>query len=364
MRTIEYTAQPKDAGRTVGQLLHARLHVSERYLRHARHIEGAVLLDGALSRCDAQVAAGQVVGIVVDDWLEPHEPGVAPERGPLEVAFEDDDLLVVNKPAGCVVHPCPGHWEHTLGNYVVGYLMARRESIDLHPVNRLDIGTSGLVVFAKNGHVQELLKGQMHTGSFRREYLAVCEGVPEPATGAVDAPIGRATSAPVSSFAVMEDGKPAVTHYAVVERLEGRGEDAGMSARRGGADRHESATEGAGTTPTGADDWRKRAAPKGAVESIPGDAGATAGANGGERGDAALVRLVLETGRTHQIRVHMAHVGCPLVGDALYGGTTDLLARPALHSWKLDLVQPVTGKDVHLEVPPPEDFVQLVRRLR
>ena len=307
MREIAYTAQLSDAGRTVGHLLHARLHVSDRYIKHAKYIEGAVRLDGALSRCDAPVAPGQVVSIVVDDWLEPHEPGVAAEAAPegaLDIAYEDDDLLIVNKAAGTVVHPCPGHWEHTLGNYVVGYLHGKREAIDLHAVNRLDIGTSGLVVFAKNGHVQERLKEQMHTGAFQREYLAVCEGVPAPACGMIDAPIGRATAAPVSSFAVMEDGKQAITHYAVVEEL-----------------------DGAGTGDTG---------------------GAT-----------ALVRLVLETGRTHQIRVHMAHIGHPLVGDVLYGGSDGLLGRPALHSWKLDLVQPVTGKEIHLEVEPPEDFRQL-----
>lgn len=307
MREIEYTAKLADAGRTVGHLLQARLHISERYLRHAKYVEGAVHLDGALSRCDVPVAPGQVMGIVVDDWLEPHEPSVAPEEGPLDIAYEDEDLLVVNKPAGAVVHPCPSHWTHTLGNYVVGYLMQKHQAIDLHAVNRLDIGTSGLVVFAKNGHVQERLISQMHTGSFQREYLAVCQGVPEPAHGMVDAPIGRATAAPVSSFAVMESGKKAVTHYEVLERL---------------------------------------------------------GGNGGSAPTAALVRLALETGRTHQIRVHMAHLGNPLVGDVLYGGSAELLGRPALHSWKLDLVQPVTDTEIHLTAELPRDLVELLDTLR
>ncbi len=300
MRQVEYVAELRDTGRTVGYLLHARLGVSERYVKHAKYIEGAVRVDGALSRCDACALPGQVLSIVVDDWLEPHEPSVAPEEGPLDIAYEDADLLVVKKPAGAVVHPCPGHWEHTLGNYVVGYLYGKRQAIDLHAVNRLDIGTSGLVVFAKNGHVQELLKGKMHTGDFQREYLAVCHGAPSPACGLVDAPIGRATAAPQSSFAVMADGKQAVTHYEVVERL---------------------------------------------------------------AGGAALVRLLLETGRTHQIRVHMAHIGHPLVGDALYGGEAGLLDRPALHSWRLAVTQPVTHERIELVCDPPEDFAGLVDRL-
>ena len=333
MREIAYTAQLADAGRTVGHLLHARLHVSDRSIKHAKYIEGAVRLDGALSRCDAPVAPGQVVSIVVDDWLEPHEPSVAGEEAPagaLDITYEDDDLLIVNKAAGTVVHPCPGHWEHTLGNYVVGYLFGKHEAIDLHAVNRLDIGTSGLVVFAKNGHAQERLKGQMHTGAFQREYLAVCAGVAAPSCGMIDAPIGRATAAPVSSFAVMEDGKQAITHYAVVEEL-------------GGAE-----TEGTRRAADGAGAGRDAAS-----------AATTTGVTG-----AALVRLVLETGRTHQIRVHMAHIGHPLVGDTLYGGPGGLLGRPALHSWRLDLVQPVTGEEIHLEVEPPGDFTRLVDALR
>ncbi len=360
MRQVEYVASLRDTGRTVGYLLHARLGVSERYIKHAKYLEGAVRVDGALSRCDAHVTPGQTVSIVVDDWLEPHEPSVAPEQGPLDIAYEDADLLVVNKPAGSVVHPCPGHWEHTLGNYVVGYLYGKRQAIDLHAVNRLDIGTSGLVVFAKNGHVQELLKGQMHTGDFEREYLAVCHGLPQPACGLVDAPIGRATAAPQSSFAVMEDGKQALTHYEVVERLgqaakaDGEGvacgEEATASCGEGAASDGTTASHGAGAA-TG-----ETSASRGA------GIGATSG--GASPCEAALVRLLLETGRTHQIRVHMAHIGHPLVGDALYGGDAGLLARPALHSWRLAVTQPVTHERIELVCEPPEDFTRLVERLR
>ncbi len=349
MRQVEYVAELRDAGRTVGYLLHARLGVSERYIKHAKYIEGAVRVDGALSRCDARVVPGQLLSIVVDDWLEPHDPSVAPETGPLDIAYEDEDLLVVNKPAGAVVHPCPGHWEHTLGNYVVGYLMAKREAIDLHAVNRLDIGTSGLVVFAKNGHVQELLKERMHTGDFQREYLAVCHEMPSPACGLIDAPIGRATAAPQSSFAVMEGGKQAVTHYEVVERLGGSA--AGRVQALGGSQ----VSGGASSGTEALEDVQAGAASGGASAGAPEDSRA----NG-----AALVRLLLETGRTHQIRVHMAHIGHPLVGDALYGGDPALLARPALHSWKLAVTQPVTGKRIDLVCEPPADFTTLVERLR
>ena len=296
LRTIYWTAGECDAGKSVEFLLRRRLGVSDAYLRHFKYVEGSVVLDGRPSRCDARVAAGQTVGVVVDDYLEPHDPSVTPEDAELDIAFEDDDLLVVNKPAGLVVHPSPGHWEHTLGNYVVGYLTRRRKAIDLHPVNRLDIGTSGLVVFATSGYVQLRMQGQLHTGAFSREYLALCQGCDLADEGEVDAPIARMTSSP-SSFGVHESGKRAKSRYKVVRRYE----EAGL----------------------------------------------------------CLVRLELETGRTHQIRVHMAHIGHPLAGDVLYGGANQL-PRPALHSWRLDLDHPVTRGRLALEAPLSHDIGSLL----
>ena len=167
---------------------------------------------------------------------------------------------------------------------------------DVHPVQRLDKGTSGLLVVAKHPHAQEQLKGQLHTPAFRRIYLAVCEGIPRPPEGCIDAPIGRV---PGSLMARQVDpaGQPASTRYRVLRTGQGR----------------------------------------------------------------ALVELELDTGRTHQIRVHMAHIGHPLTGDFLYG-TEDhsLISRPALHSARLSLRHPVTGEPMAWEQPLPEDMARLV----
>ena len=167
---------------------------------------------------------------------------------------------------------------------------------DFHPVHRLDKGTSGLLVVAKHPHAQEKLKGQLHTAEFRRTYLAVCVGSPPAEAGEVDAPIGMAEGS-ILARAVRPDGLPAKTRYRVL-------------ARRGGL---------------------------------------------------SLVRLELVTGRTHQVRVHMAHLGCPLAGDFLYGAEDpDLIPRPALHSWRLEVRQPVTGEELRFQVPLPGDMRRLL----
>ena len=165
-----------------------------------------------------------------------------------------------------------------------------------HPVNRLDKGTTGLMAVAKSGYVHDLLRKSLHTPDFRREYRAVCLGCPQPEAGTVDAPIGRDERSTVARM-VRPDGAPAVSHYEVL----------------------------------------------------------------GRNGPLTLLRLLPETGRTHQLRVHMAHLGCPLAGDWLYGREDpELISRPALHSYALRLVHPVTGEVLHLTAPLPEDMKRLL----
>ena len=168
-----------------------------------------------------------------------------------------------------------------------------------HPVNRLDKGTTGLMVIAKSGYVHDLLRRTLHTDRFRREYRAVCLGCPSPLRGTVDTPIGRDETSAIRRC-VRPDGAPAVTHYEVLAQ------GAGMS----------------------------------------------------------LLRLTPETGRTHQIRVHMASLGCPLAGDWLYGAEDpELIPRPALHSCALHFTHPVTGEDLHLTAPLPPDMLALLARM-
>jgi 23S rRNA pseudouridine1911/1915/1917 synthase len=197
-----------------------------------------------------------------------------------------------------LIHPSHGHFDDTIGNFLMWYWQQTEEESGFHPVHRLDKGTTGLLVVAKHPHGQEKLKNQLHTGAFRRRYLAVCEGHPEPGYATIDAPIGMVDGS-LMQREIRPDGQASRTHYRVLST----------------------------------------------------------------HGPRALVELELETGRTHQIRVHMAHIGHPLTGDFLYG-TEDksLISRPALHSWQVEIAHPITGKILHLSAPLPEDMQTLLTK--
>jgi len=218
----------------------------------------------------------------------------AAEAIPLEVLYEDDDLAVINKPAGMVVHPAPGHHTGTLVHALLGrggrwseVGGASRPGI----VHRLDKGTSGLIVVARNDFSHRALSAQLKDRSLSRTYLAIVQGQIKDAAGELEGPIGRHPRER-KRMAVVSGGRFARTRYEVVER----------------------------------------------------------------RGGHTLLRCDLDTGRTHQIRVHLAALGHPVAGDAEYGGRADELSRPMLHAWRLRLRHPRTKEEMSFEAPPPEDF--------
>lgn len=292
--------------------------MSRAVVRRAKGFPGGILLDGTPSYTTAPVRTGQLVEVdVADRPLAPGaRPAVEPQAGPVEVVYEDADLLAVDKPAGQVVHPCPGHRTATLGNFVMHHFRATGSApvANLYPVHRLDLGTSGLLLYAKSAYVHGRLQASLHVGpeaggdggvhapGCGRLYLALCEGELEDGSGVVDAPIARVDDAGIRR-AVDPRGRRAVTRY-----------------------------------------W---------------NLGTVSGLGPGLR-SCSLVALRLETGRTHQIRVHMAHIGHPLVGDALYGKASGCIGRPALHSWRMRFVQPVTGERLLLEAPLARDMAKLV----
>ena len=294
-RYLEFTVPPELAGRKVWSLLKHQLGLSGTVIRRIKWLPDGILLDGARVNADCRPRAGQVLSARLSDPVR--RSGVVPAPGPLDIAYEDQDIVVVNKAAGVSVHPGPGHYDDTLGNFLLFHYDMEGEEADFHPVHRLDRGTTGLLVAAKHPHAQDVLRRQLHTGDFRRRYLAVCRGAPEPAAGAIDAPIGPAEGSLIRR-AVRPDGLPARTRYETL-----------------------------------------------AV-----------------RGERALLRLELDTGRTHQIRVHLAHIGHPLIGDFLYGEEDRaLIPRPALHSWKLSLRHPITGQDLNFTAPMPADMAALLK---
>lgn len=293
-RRLELTITPELAGVKVDTLLKRHLHLSGTVVRRIKWWEDGILADGVRVHTDYRPAAGQVLSVRLSD---PHRnSGVVPTPGPLDIVYEDEDVIVLNKAPGVSVHPGPGHFDDTLGNFLVNYYEKTGQEADFHPVHRLDRGTSGLLAAAKHPHAQEALKNQLHTPDFRRVYLAVCQGVPEPPAGAVDAPLGPRPGSLMEQM-VRPDGKSARTRYETLEARNGR----------------------------------------------------------------ALLRLELDTGRTHQIRVHMAHLGCPLTGDFLYGMEDKaLISRPALHSAELSFRHPLTGRMLEFHSPLPEDMARLI----
>lgn len=217
---------------------------------------------------------------------------VTPERLPLAIVYEDDDLLIIDKPAGQLVHPTTKEAHGTVANAVLGLYAARGTRLDFHPCHRLDRNTTGLLLIAKHPEVQYQMAKQ---GTLTRAYLALIDGLLTPTEGIVDAPIARALPS-IILRRVSPDGKPARTHYKT--------------------------------------EWTD--------------------------GSHTLLRLQLETGRTHQIRVHLAHLGHPLLGDDLYGGRTDLIPRHALHSAQLTLTHPRTGERLSIASPLPNDMARII----
>lgn len=235
-------------GYPLWRVLEERLGMSRAMVRRAKALPFGLLLDGAPSHTTAEVRAGQIVEAnVADAPLAPGErPCVEPQPGPLDVVFEDDDLLVVDKPAGQVVHPCPGHRTATLGNFAMHHLLSTGPApvSRLYPVHRLDLGTSGLLVYAKNAYAHGRLQASLHAGAeggstggagaengvpgCGRLYLALCEGVFGREAGVVDAPIARVDEASIRR-AVDARGKRAVTRYRVLGTMPGAGSGPGST---------------------------------------------------------------------------------------------------------------------------------------
>lgn len=240
-------------------------------------------------------------GDIVTIHLPEETSDFIPEDIPISPVYEDDSLLIINKQPGLVVHPTKGHPGHTLANGIMKYMLDSGKNYKIRFMNRLDMDTSGIVAVAKNSHCQASFMKQSQAGLVEKRYLAIVKGIIAEDHGTIDLPIGKPDPERVER-AVIEDGAPSVTHYTVLERF---------------------------------------------------------------RAGYSFVELALETGRTHQIRVHMSHIGYPIVSDHLYGETNPLLIpRQALHARKLALTHPVTGTPLTFEAPLPEDMEQLLETLR
>ena len=289
---MEHVITAIESGRRVRDILRQVMGVSYSAMKSAKWDE-RITLDGIPVTVDSFVHEGQHLAIRFKD----HTPMYAlkPYPLPLVIPYEDEHLFIIDKPAPLASQSSANHPDDSLENALYAHLGCPDDFI-YRPVNRLDKGTSGLMIVAKDAHAQHRLQKMLHSDDFARQYLAVVEGHLPTKQGVIDAPIGKEDAASIRRL-IRSDGKPSMTHYVVLE---------------------ESATR-------------------------------------------SLVKLRLETGRTHQIRVHMAHLGCPVCGDFLYGTELpELPGRFALHSHELMLTHPLTMEGLHIVSPLPEQLRALL----
>lgn len=265
--------------------------------------ENLVLYNGKPSKASTKIKTGDRIELFEK---EPEPLAVKGEEIPLEIVYEDDDLMVINKPRGMVVHPAPGHTSGTLVNAVLSHAGESLSSINgvLRPgiVHRIDKDTSGLILICKNDFSHKALAKQLEEHSITRRYHAICSGRLKEEQGTVSAPIGRDEKNRKQQAINYKHGKEAITHYRLLENLQ----------------------------------------------------------------NASLLECRLETGRTHQIRVHMKSIGHPLLGDPLYGPKKNLYAikGQALHAMVLGFVHPRSGEYMEFSADYPEDFQKLLNKLR
>jgi 23S rRNA pseudouridine1911/1915/1917 synthase len=259
--------------------------------RKIKH-SGSILANGQPIPITHIVSPGDTITVT---WLQ--ECDITPTELPLTICYEDDSLLIIDKPAGMLVHPTTSERLKTVANAVMHYYHTKDQPYKFHPVHRLDRNTSGLMLIAKQPHIQHLVS--LHDiKQINRQYLALATGTITPATGTIDEPISRHPNSIIQRI-VDSNGQNATTFYKVLQTL-----------------------------------------PK-----------------------ASLVELTLLTGRTHQIRVHLSHIGHPIIGDDLYGGSRELINRQALHAARLFFTHPISGKTIDISSPLPPDILKTMTAL-
>lgn len=291
-RTFTYTITPDYDGENLKTLLKRHFKMSSNLVKTLKKYDEGIRVNGAHERVSYILKTGDEVSVTL---VEGASENIAPIKLPLDIVYEDEDVMVINKPPAMPTHPSPDNYDNTLANALMYYFLEKGEERVFRAVNRLDKDTSGLMAAAKNSYVHARLAEDLKEKKLRRKYTAiVCGEIDE--DGIIDAPIKRREGSAIER-AVAEDGQRAVTRYKILEKLDGY----------------------------------------------------------------TVLELELETGRTHQIRVHMAYIGHPLLGDWLYGEENHaLFDRPALHSCFLEMTHPLTGETLKFTAPLPEDMRKFI----
>ena len=272
----------------INQILKQEFHISARLL-HKLIVSKQVLLNGSIVDTRSLVTNGDIV--IIDLDFEEESENIVSTPMKLDIVFEDDGLLILNKPAGIAVHPSILHYENSLSNGIKFYFESIGLKRKIRPVNRLDLNTSGLIIFAKNEYIQECLIQQMNNHIFQKEYIAIVSGYFDQPCGTINLPIARKENS-IIERCISSDGQEAITDYSV-------------------------------------------------IKTFP---------------EYSVVKCTLKTGRTHQIRVHMAAIGHPLLGDTLYGVSSPFINRHALHSYRICFIHPISHEKLEFICKLPKDM--------
>lgn len=295
-RTIEYKITNPPAGQKVQGFLKQKDY-SKQSIRTLKADRKAVFLNGQPARMEQRIQDGDFLTVNIRETENSDQ--IIPAALPLDIVYEDEDLLVINKPAGMPVHPSKGQRDNTLGNALVWYFQEKHQPFVYRCINRLDQDTSGLTIVAKHMVSAGILGNRLHQKAEEgicREYLGIVRRNVYPKEGVIDAPIAPKEGPQLERTVDFVHGERAVTHYRVIR----------------------------------------------------------------ETKEHSLVLLRLETGRTHQIRVHMRYLGYPLIGDYLYNPDREHIGRQALHAFRLTFSHPITGTVMRLEAPMPEDMLRVL----
>ena len=290
---LVYEITKGDFKKTINEIISKEFNFSNRLLTKLIKNKNVLFNE---KKIDTRTLISNSGIIKIDFNYDEDNSNIVATKMNLNIVYEDEWMLVVNKPAGCPIHPSRLHFEDSLSNGIKYYFNSINLNKKIRPVNRLDLHTSGLVIFAKCEYIQEQFSIQMTNNLFKKEYLCLVDGLFKERSGTIDLPISRKQGS-IIERTINENGKKSVTHYEVLKEFD----------------------------------------------------------------NYSLVHCKLETGRTHQIRVHIQAIGHPILGDTLYGKCTNLINRQALHSYKIQCIHPVTGKKLNFVADLPSDMKQLIK---
>lgn len=294
-KIITYTITHSDSNQTIEHFLRTNGY-SRHLIVHLRKTPGGICIGEAPAYTTHRLATGELLTISIEEEIS--SPGITATVMDLDIIYEDEDILIINKQANVPIHPSQGNYDNTLANGITAYYEQKGEPFVYRVINRLDRDTTGLLIIAKHMLSACILSAMVRERKIHREYLAAASGL-VPEEGTITAPIARSEGSTIERCVDEARGEYACTHYRRLSYHEGT--------------------------------------------------------------DCSLVALRLETGRTHQIRVHMRHMGHPLPGDFLYNPDFRLISRQALHSFRLAFSHPLTGEAMEFQAPLPEDIRRIIK---